>query len=89
MRLDELHTESGCHGGSPLLVRFADAVGEGGDTALFEVLVHEGVHNGVVEAVKESDCLNDGYDHIKRDSVVFLLQVIWTITHRKKCHYSN
>lgn len=60
-----------------MLVGFAEAVGEGGDAALFELLVHEGVDDGVVEAVEEADGLNDGDDHVERDLAVLVLQVVW------------
>lgn len=59
-----------------LRLRLAHAVGEGGDAALLEVLVHEGVDDGVVEAVEEADGLDDGDDHVQRDVVVLLLQVV-------------
>lgn len=78
MRFNELHAHFGHHHSCNLLVRLSDAVGEGGDAALLEVLVHKGVHDGIVEAVEEPDGLNDGDDHVERDSVIFLLQVVWT-----------
>ncbi len=61
---DELHAQFGPHHGAALLVGLSDAVGEGGDAALLEVLVHEGIHDGIVEAVEEPDGLNDGDDHV-------------------------
>ncbi len=73
---DELHVQFGRHRNGALLVGFSDAVGEGGDAALLEVLVHEGVHNGVVETIEEPDGLNNGNDHVECDSIVFFLQVI-------------
>lgn len=77
LRSDELHAQFGRRHDSSPLVRFLYAVGEGGDAALLEVLVHEGVHDGIVEAVEEPDGLNNGDDHVDCDSVVFLLQIIW------------
>lgn len=74
---DELHAEFGRHPGGHLLVGFSDALGEGGDAALLEVLVHEGVHDGIVEAVEKADGLDHGDDHVDRDAVVFILQIIW------------
>lgn len=84
MGFDELHAQSGPHRSATLLVRFADAMGEGGHAALFEILIHEGIHDRIVEAVEEPDGLNNGDYHVKCDSVIFLLQVIWKITHREK-----
>lgn len=74
---DELYAQFGRHHSRTLRFGFPEAVGEGGDAALLKVLVHEGVHDGVVEAVEEPDGLNDSDDHVQRDSVVFLLQVVW------------
>lgn len=84
MRFNELHTQSGHCTGTALLVGFSDAVGQGGDAALFEVLIHEGIHDRIVEAVEEPNGLNNGDEHGKCHPVVFLLQVIWTVTHRDK-----
>lgn len=86
MGFDELHAKFGPHHGVALLVGLSDAVGEGGDAALLEVLVHEGIHDGIVEAVEEPDGLYNGDNHVQCDSVVFLLQVIWT---RDRGHNSN
>lgn len=61
-------------------------MGEGGDAALLEVLVHEGVHDGIVEAVEKPNGLNNGDDHVQCDSVIFLLKVIWK---RVKGYESN
>lgn len=75
--LDELHAHLGRRLGSALLAGSPDAVGQSGDAALLEVLVHEGVNDGIVEAVEEADGLDNGHDHVEGDAVVFLLQVIW------------
>lgn len=88
LRSDELNVQLGrrpprttCHPHHgprlSLRLRLAHAVGEGGDAALLEVLVHEGVDDGVVEAVEEADGLDDGDDHVQRDVVVLLLNVVW------------
>lgn len=74
---DVLHAQFGRHHSATWLVGFPDTLGEGGDATLLEVLVHEGVHDGVVEAVEEPDGLNYGNDHVERDAVIFVLQVIW------------
>lgn len=87
LRSDELNAQLGrrtprtaCHPHhlprQSLRLWLAHTVGEGGDAALLEVLVHEGVDDGVVEAVEEADGLYDGDDHVQRDVVVFLLQVV-------------
>lgn len=74
---NEVQAQFGRHHSSALLVRFPDALGEGGDAALLEILVHEGIYNGIIKAVEEPDGLNDGDDHVNRDSVIFVLEVIW------------
>lgn len=74
---DELHTQSRRRHSATLLGRLSNAVGEGGEATLLEVLVHEGVDDGIVEAVEEPDGLNSGDDHVECDSVIFVLQVIW------------
>lgn len=74
--LDEVDAESWDRRGAVLLVGFADAVGQSGNAGLLEVLVHEGVDNGVVKAVEEADGLDDGDDHVHRDAVVFVLQIV-------------
>ena len=79
MGFDELHGQFGRRHSTALLAGFSDAVGEGGDAALLEILIHEGIHDGIVEAVEEANGLNNGDDHVNRDSVVFLFQVIWTV----------
>lgn len=84
MGFDELHGQFRRRCGAALLVRFSDAVGQGGDAALLEILIHEGIHDRIVEAVEEPNGLNNGDDHVKFHPVIFLLQVIWTITHRDK-----
>lgn len=81
---DELHAQPRHRRGDALLVGFADALGEGGDAALFEVLVHERVHNGIVEAVEEPDGLNDGDDRVQGYAVIFLLQVICSFKRKGK-----
>lgn len=70
---DEVQAQFGRHHSSALLVRFPDALGEGGDAALLEILIHEGIHNGIIKAVEEPNGLNDGDDHINCDSVIFVL----------------
>lgn len=82
MGFDVLHTEFGRHHGTSLLVGFSDALRERGHAALLEILVHEGVHDGVVEAVEEADGLDDSDDHVDRDAVVLVLQVIFRTTNR-------
>ena len=72
-----MHAEFGPRSGNHLLVGFADALGQRGDAALLEVLVHEGVDDGIVEAVEEADGLDHGDDHVDRDAIVFILQIIW------------
>lgn len=73
MGFDELHGQFGRHHDVTLRIRFSDAVGEGRDAAFLEVLVHESVHDGIVEAVEEPNGLNNGDDHVKFDSIIFLL----------------
>lgn len=76
--LDEVHAEFGRRRRrGHLLVGLPDALGEGGDAALLEVLVHEGVDDGIVEAVEEADGLDHGDDRVDRDAVVFVLQIVW------------
>lgn len=60
---------------------FTEAVGEGRDAALLEVFIHEGINNWIVEAVEEPNGLNYSDDHVQGDSIVLLLQIIWTITY--------
>lgn len=74
---DKVHAEFGRRHGGHLLVGLSDALGEGGDAALLEILVHEGVHDWIVEAVEEADGLDHGDDHVDGDAVVFVLQIIW------------
>lgn len=56
--------------GSPQVTR------KRGHAALFKVLVHEGVDDGIVEGVGEADGLNHSDDHVERHLVVALLQII-------------
>lgn len=58
------------------MVRFTETVGEGRNTALLEVLIHEGIHDWIVEAVEESNGLNNGDDHVQGDAVILLFQII-------------
>lgn len=74
--LDELYSQIGRHHGPRLLGGLSHAVRQRRDAALLKVLVHEGVDDGVVEAVEEADGLDDGDDHVERHSVVFLFQVV-------------
>jgi len=89
LRFDELHARFGPRRGDALRVRLLNAVGEGGHAALLEVLVHEGVHDGIVEAVEEPDGLNNGDDHVEGDSVILVFQITWTHRRRSNLNLMN
>lgn len=72
----EVHAEVWPLYGAALVAGTPQVGRKSGNAVLLEVLVHEGVDDGVVEGVGEADGLDHCDDHVHRDLVVVLLQVI-------------
>lgn len=72
----EVHAEVGPLNGAALLDGTPQVHRKRGHAVLLEVLVHEGVDDGVVEGVGEADGLHHSDDHVHRDLVVVLLQLV-------------